>query len=210
MIENANNILVDFNMIVNTDVGVFSILKERYHNPKIIDPIILDTDIDTLLYRLKDERYNNVIELFVNEGYNTGMVYSQLISTKYKEILDKSMLTEVLNVVNVYIMTNVITVTILCKNKLEEQVIKKINSKFNVLLKTREKVNVKDFDSIFIKDYRNVIYFENLKCKNIFISNYKNNIDEKKNLPLVDISAIIGKTNNIYTMDLHNVNNPLG
>lgn len=211
MISKTNNILVYFNMIVDTDIGIYEVVKRKYNNPNLIDPIINTISIDALLLRLKEERYNNILDMFMDsEKYNTEDLYNQLIDQEYDNILKYSLVTDVYRLMNVYIMSNVISVTVLCKNKQEEQIIKKMNKNFSTVI-LDDDLKIEDYDSIFLKNYKDIVFLKNIHCKNIFICDYQNNIDEKENIPLSDITTIIGKTNDIYTVGLHIIGEkPLG
>lgn len=211
MISKTNNLLVFFNMIVDTDIGVYEVLKRKYNNPNLVNPIINTIDIGTLLVKLKEERYNNILDMFIDsEKYNTEDLYNQLIEQEYDNILKYSLVTDVHRLMNVYIMSNVISVTVLCKNKQEEQIIKKMNKNFSTVI-LNDDLDIDCYDSIFLKNYKDIVFLKNIHCKNIFICDYQNNIDEEENIPLSDITAIVGKTNYIFTVNLHIINgNTLG
>lgn len=207
MIGKNNNILIYFDMLIDTDIGIYEVMKRKYNNPNIVKPIINNIDIDTLLVLLKEERYDNILDIFIDsEKYNTKDLYNQLMEQEYDNIIKYSILTDVYRLMNVYIMSNVVSVTVLCKNEQEEQLIKKINKNFStVILDDNLKIN--DFDSIFLKNYKDIVFLKKIHCKNIFICDYQNNIDEEEKIPLSNITAIVGKTNNIYTVNLHIINN---
>lgn len=213
--EISNNILIDFNMIVNTDIGIFNLIKNRFKSSECFDENILkNSDNNSIIYRSINERYDTILDLIKSqdyEEYNTINLYNELYSINLEYILKNSIITDVLNLLNAYTMSNVIVVTVLCKNKQEQQLIKNINKKFNTITH-EEKIIIEEYDSIFIKHYKDILKFDKINGKNIFISNIINNMEkDKNNIPLLNISSIISKTNNIYVIDLYsNIKNPLG
>lgn len=210
----SNFILTDFNIILNTDVGVFSVLKSKYNNPNFFNTdLISNIDDDALIYMLTNKRYGNVLDLFINNNYKnqTESLYNQIIDNDLDIVYNNSLLTNIFDLFKLYLKTEVINITVLCKNEKEEQIIKKLDENFNILrYNDNEKINCEEFDTIFLKKYKDVYKFDKLKAKNIFIYNYANNLDEEKNIPLLDISFTIARTNKVYTIDLHRIKNPLG
>ena len=209
----TNNILVDFEMIVDLDIGIFNLVKEKFSTSDCFDSnIINNTNVDTMIYRLINEKYPNILDLIKTEDYSdfsTENLYNTMLSRYYEEIFKKSIITDILNLMNAYIMSNVVVVTVLCKNQQEQQLINNINSKFHTVIFEKD-MNVDDYDSIFIKKYKDILEFDNVQCKNIFVANMQNNMDDK-NTPLLDISALMSKSNNIYIIDLYDKkSNPMG
>lgn len=209
----SNNILVDFKMLINLDIGLFKLIKEKFSSSDCFDSYIINnTNIETMIYRLINEKYSNMIDLIKSDEYkdfSTENLYDTLIEKYYDEVYEKSITTDLLNLMNAYIMSNVVLVTILCKNKQEQQLINSVNSKFHTLI-FEEDMNIEDYDSIFLKEYKDIVKFKNVQCKNIFIANIQNNLDNK-NMPILEISAVMGKSNNIYTVELYDKKlNPMG
>ena len=211
--EDKNIILVDFDMIVNTDIGMFNLVKNFFSSSDCFDKNVLsNSDESSIRYRSINEKYDNILDLFKSEGfknYNTQNLYNQLYELHIDYILKNSTLTNLLNLLNAYIISDTISVTILCKNIQEQQIINKLNSKFKTIL-FEEKIDIKEYDSIFMKRYEDILKFGIVECKNIFIANISNNM-EKPNVPLLKLSSVIARVNNIYTIDLYsNIENPLG
>lgn len=210
----SNNILTDFEIILDTDIGVFNILKSKYNNPNYFNSsLISNIDNKALLYSLLNMRYENVLDLFIKDEYKeqSNSLYKQIISDNLDEVYNNSLLTEGFDLFKIYLQTNVVGITVLCKNEKEEQIIKKLDKEFRVLRYSEDKkISCDGFDTIFLKKYRDVDRFEKIEAKNIFIYNYANNLDEEKNIPLLDISIKIAQSNKVYTIDLHKIQNPLG
>lgn len=209
----SNNILADFNMLLNTDIGVFKVLKGKYNNPKYFDSeFINNIDTDALIYNLMNTKYGNILDLFIKEEYKdqSNSLYNQIMDNDIDLVYDNSIITECLNLFKVYMESGIISISILCKNEKEEQIINKLDSRLNVIKYNEDKIDCKDYDTIFLKDYKDVVKFKDLHSKNIFISNHMNNLDDEKGTPLLDISLIVARTNKICTIDLHQKEKILG
>lgn len=210
----SNDILTDFDIILDTDIGVLNVLKYKYNNPNYFNSdLINNIDDKALVYNLIHRRYDNILDLFIKEEYKeqSGSLYNQIVTNNLDDVYNNSLLTECFNLFKVYLQTNVISITVLCKNEKEEQIINELDSNFKILrYSDSEKINCDEYDSIFLKNYKDVSKFKKLESKNIFIYNYANNLDKEKNVPLLDISLMVAMSNKVYTIDLHKIENPLG
>lgn len=209
----SNNILVDFNMILDTDIGIFNVLRNKYNNPNYFNTdLINNIDIEALIYNISNTVYNNILDLFIKDEYKnqSKSLYNQILDNNLELVYDNSLVTEGLNLFKVYLESGTIRVTVLCKNEFEEQIINKLDKRFAIIRYDDNKIDCEEFDSIFLKEYKDVIKFKKLEAKNIFISNHANNLDEEKGIPLLDISLIIARTNKVYTIDLYKKEKILG
>ncbi|MGL5753057.1 MAG: hypothetical protein ACRCXT_21120, partial [Paraclostridium sp.] len=185
----------------------FNIIKDKFKNNKYFDNMITSyTDIHTFLYRTKTENYDNVLDLISIPEYKGKMnrLYNDLINSDeyYKYIIDKSIFTDMKNLIDAYILTNTIDITVICKNDIEVKYLNDLNIKVKTI-KYRDKLNLKYYDSIYIKNYKEIQDFYNLIGKSIYIANYRNNLNES-NQPNEDVVGILGKSNIIYLIDIMN------
>lgn len=209
----SNDILTDFDIILDTDIGVFNVLKFKYNNPNYFNSsLISNIDHEALIYSLLSMKYDNVLDLFIKDEYKnqSSSLYNQIITDNLDDIYNNSLLTDGFDLFKVYLQTGVINITVLCKNEKEEQIIKKLDKNFRILRYSEDKkISCDGFDTIFLKKYKDVDRFEKIDSKNIFIYNYANNLDET-NVPLLEVSVKVALSNKVYTIDLHKIQNPLG
>lgn len=200
-----NNILVDFDLLIDTDFGLLQLIKKEYHDNDFIDTIILKMKDKILLSELLDRKDKNPLSIAFKKQYvdNIDSLYDEFMKNEYESILKYSISTSLLDLMLTYAQSNSCMITVICKNKLEEQIINKFNIKS--IISSFDKVNIDDFDSIYIKDYTKVLSFKRLKAKNIFIGNYKFNLEDDC-MPLEDISILIADINIVSIIDVYNSN----
>ena len=210
------NVLVDFDTIIDTDFGLLKLLQEEYNNRKFIsNKFLLMKDI-ILIHLLVNREDINPLYLAINGmQFDLDVLYNQFMDIEYRKILQNSIETNICDFINVLI-TNDNSISIYCKNLLEQQLIEK---KFNGKVKTNKctfinreintivtddvsTIDISDYGSIIIKDFSKILNFKNLRLKDIYVANYKFNITD--DVPLKDISMIISGINNIKLIDVYN------
>ena len=198
------NVLVDFDTIIDTDFGLLKLLQEEYNNRKFISNKFLMMKDIILIHLLVNREDINPLYLAINGmQFDLDVLYNQFMDIEYRKILQNSIETNICDFINVLI-TNDNSISIYCKNLLEQQLIEK---KFNGKVKTIvtddvSTIDISDYGSIIIKDFSKILNFKNLRLKDIYVANYKFNITD--DVPLKDISMIISGINNIKLIDVYN------
>ena len=162
-------LLIDFDVIINTDIAVCDIIKNKY-SKLVSNNIELTQDIII-------NRYNpNPLEIISIEDISDdtlNKIYNELISLEYSEILQKSFDTDIFSYLSlIYDIENIIT-TIRCKNNLEYDYIKNNTkySKFNIIISEELDITY-DFYIFKVYDYINIT---KLKNKKIYLPNFRFN-----------------------------------
>lgn len=211
-----NNIIITFDLLYDTDLGLLKLIKSKYNNPEIVKREYLDniTDIAIIDILLKNKD-KNPLSFIINDKYHNHIdsLYDDFFTNKYDEVLLYSPMTEIVNLISLYKMSKAISINVLCKNKLEEQAIKELNNEYNTILKEENKVSVEDYDSIYIKYINDINLFdhEHIKGKNIYIGNYSYNLQNDETMrPNNDFILSYGNVNKIYVIDVYKKLNPIG
>lgn len=199
-----NNILVDFNLLIDIDFGLIKLIKEEYSDNDFIDNIILRMRDKVIIGQLIDRQDKNPLSIVLKKEYRDSMdsLYKEFIENEYNSILKYSVCTSLLDLMITYTETSTCTITVICKNKLEEQIINKYKLK-TILCNDFSEIDIKEFDSIYIKDYSKITEFKGLKAKNIFIAKYKFNLEEDIYTPLNDISILVADINIVSVIDVY-------
>lgn len=200
-----NNILVEFDLLIDKDFGLIQLIKDQYSNNDFIDDIILKMKDKVLIWELINRKDKNPLSIVLKKEYKDSMdnLYREFIESEYKSILDFSISTSLLDLMITYLNANICSITVICKNKLEEQIINKYKLK-TIICDDFSKLNIEEFDSIYIKDYSKVTQFKNLKAKNIFIANYKFNLENDEYTPINDVSIFVSDINIVSVIDVYN------
>ena len=121
----SNNILVDFNMVVDTDLGLINMMKKEYNNTEFVLSYINSMNDKIIIEQLLDRKEKNPLSIIIKDEYKDSIdnLYKEFLETEYDNILKYNTLTDIMNLIRVYINTGAVYITIICKNKSEEQFI---------------------------------------------------------------------------------------
>ena len=210
-----NNILIEFDMVIDTDYGLIKMIKDKYNNPEYIDKKYLDlVENNVLIYSLVKRDIKNPLSLIINDKYKDSInkLLNEFYDNEYKNILEYSHKTNIYDLINIYLMTNQISINILCKNVLEEQFISNMDINITPITENDySKINIDKYDCIFIKDFNNILKFKDVKVKNIYIARYSFNLEKDNQTPLKEISDEIKEGNLFFIIDIYDTNlNALG
>lgn len=208
-----NNILVDFDSLIDTDLGLLRLIKNEYNNPKYLDSDYLNNvEYNVLVYSLVKRENENPLTLVVKDNYIDSIeeLRNQFFRDDYKKILKQSGETNLVSLIKQYIYSNQIDVTVLCKNKEEEAIIKNIYDKIKIIVENNySNISIDKYDCLFFKRAKDLLKLKNVKVKNIYICNYNFNL-QKNSDKLIDLEGL-EEVNEIYIIDAYDTNiNALG
>ena len=134
------------------------------------------------------------------------------MTTNYIKILEESSVTNINTLMNNYIASGLVDITILCKNKIEEQTVKsKIKNINTITSNDFSMIDISEFGSIFVKNIKDLIQFKKyLDGKQIYLSNYPFNFEidrHYKSMPLMSVISQLGNPHfevnvvDVYTID---------
>lgn len=208
-----NSILVDFDSLIDTDLGLLRLIKNEYNNPKYLDSDYLNNvEYNVLVYSLVKRENENPLTLVVKDNYIDSIeeLRNQFFRDDYKKILKQSGETNLVSLIKQYIYSNQIDVTVLCKNKEEEAIIKNIYDKIKIIVENNySNISIDKYDCLFFKRAKDLLKLKNVKVKNIYICNYNFNL-QKNSDKLIDLEGL-EEVNEIYIIDAYDTNiNALG
>jgi len=210
--EYGNNILIPFDMIYDIDIGIFKLMKSSYKNPIYIHAMMLCISNNNFKYFIINSKTYDPLNILLRDDCKGESIdiLNDLIEEDYERIVELSEPTDILGLLSVYLKSSLVKITILCTTEEESNKIKNTKLLENakvIIQKDYSKINMDEYDSLFIKKYTEVLRFKKLQGKSIFIGNYKFNQDEenttKSIYPLKDISMLVGDTNRLYFIDLY-------
>lgn len=208
MVKKYNNILIEFGMIFDTDLGMLLTIQEKYNNPKYMDSeYINNANEDGFIYELLNQETYDPLNIVLLSNINKKLLYQQFNKEEYDTILKYSKPTNIANLIQAYIESGAVNVTVLCKNEKEKQYISKRN--INSILE--ENIDMKLYDCIYVKNIESLLKIKGIKGKNIFIGNYRYNFDNEDRTKLKEnIVSIFGLNNKISIIDVYNKLNIIG
>ena len=199
-----NEILVDFNFLVDLDLAMFKFIKTEYNNPKFVDQKILSLQdekeiIQLLLYR--DSL--NVLETLIPKE-NTLEMYKDIMNNKMDSLLKYAKASDIFGLMITFLREgSSVDVTVLCESKLQADFIHSLNPILKTTVSSRKNIALSKYNVIYSKFYSDILKYNNVAGKNIYIANAKYNMEPGKNIPNMAISTLVGDINIIRTIDLY-------
>lgn len=206
--------LISFNAIVDTDIGLYNLIKEEYLNPDIFNVSFFQQDLISVISKLYHRKEDNPLYLFARDTQRDKELldkyYEEFRLTKEKEILDRSITTEVLNMIDQFNTTLEIQTTILYYTAEQKRILddEPLLSKNQMVYYPKlSKKDRSNFSQYFFKtiDEYNMFISSKLENKTIYFSycgrNLNDDNDDIKYSELIDL--IIMNKNNINLFDIY-------
>lgn len=168
-------LMIDFHMLLDTDLGVAIYLKDHVKNINFFQDNISGVNIFYLQYMALTRKEENPIEYMFQDRYkgNADNIYGELMLNKWKNVLDHSPTTEILKVVYNGYKKNGYKITINCRNEDEVDRTRLICKEWNPI------INIKDvslYSSLFLHD---IVSIErngyDVSGKTVYLYNYSKN-----------------------------------
>ena len=194
--QNTNNVLggvgikstplISFNAIVDTDVGITRLILEQYLNPQVFDPRYFQRDFVEIIGELYRRKESNPLYLFARDTQDKDTLdtyYREFLKEKEKEILERSITTEVINMIDNFnstleIQTTIVYYTLEQKRILDEEPILSKNPK--VYYKSLTKKEKEYYSQFFFKTLDEAKDFlSSLSSKTIYFSYCGLNLNEE-------------------------------
>lgn len=203
---NDNELLVEFDFLVDLDMALFRLVKDKYSNSEYVDKNIINMNneyriIRMLLYR----KHINPLEILM-PSIETTKLYKEFHNDSEEELLKYALLHDTFYLMITFLnnASSLSGITVWCKNQLEADFIKEKNDRLQtIVIPSRQEIDLSKYTSIYMKFFAYAIEYKNLAGKNIYIANAKYNYDEDRNIINTPMSILVGDVNIIRLIDLY-------
>lgn len=193
-----NKILIPFDCLFDTDIGVFRVISKYYANNSVFNLELLNKDGE-LRDQLKD--YNNPLELVIRDEYKhkANDFYLEFLTKEMEKINLESMpIKQMIDFVSKIEGTKMGLITFIAIDDTQKEILQRI---FNnpVIKGNYESIDVKRFDIVFVKRLSNANFFKNIEGKYIYTFDYSYNVDRTNPtnpLPLIHHCIDLIENNN--------------
>ena len=201
-----NKILVEFDFLIDLDMAIFKLVKDKYNSPNIVNQdIIKITDENEIINLMINREDKNPLSVIINniDSINLNKLYLEMLDDKdllsYAKAYDTfGLMITLLNE------ASSISIDVLCKDKQQSDFIKSLNKSLQtIVIDQKSKVNLDNYNVMYIKYFDEVINYKKLQGKHIYISNMRFNMDNDKNIPLFKTCVLIANVNIIHTIDMY-------
>ncbi len=197
------NAIIDFDFIVNSELGLIRFIKSKYQDPRAFKLDILnksDRDILSLLYSRNN--YNPLSIISTEENMNDiDSLYNSFFENYKREIIDLSIAeSSIVQFVRLTIQARSnygINLSIAIKDDLEINEIRSHFNGFNSCIEKSEVNTIKARNPLYVKDYKFFIDngIDEISDKNIYTSPRKYNIDY-----FVNTDSVLTRNNKFMLM----------
>ena len=207
---------VPFNMIVDTDLGLWKLIQDQYPNTNFFyQGLIYERDLNFMKYFMVSRLDKNPLKSLMKPDYisQADSLYDEFMDTKYDEILKLSENTGIFELIcRSKGVNDVMRFTVLCKDQREVDEVLKRFSRYKVKISTiiyedLKKVDISSYGSIYIKDIHDFFLYNKVEGKNVIVGNYGFNLEAGiNNATLLEPSRAIIMSNVIQLVDMHLIN----
>lgn len=202
-------ILIDFECMMDIDYAIYTLIRYKYNKkPGVFYDCYMNSEDMNLMKSIMLTRYElNPLTRILTPEYmdEADSLYKQILEADYQTILDIAEANDIFALMETYVRANdIITVTVLCKDQAQADIIKKLDSSnsFKIIISERKKVNLTKFDAIWVGKFAHILGFDlnQVKGKHIYTLRAKYNLEPHKvtEIPKLDIAIFVGKVNKIY------------
>ena len=207
---------VPFNMIVDTDLGLWKLIQDQYPNTNFFyQGLIYERDLNFMKYFMVSRLDKNPLKSLMKPDYisQADSLYDEFMDTKYDEILKLSENTGIFELIcRSKGVNDIMRFTVLCKDQREVDEVLKRFSRYKVKVSTiiyedLKKVDISSYGSIYIKDIHDFFLYNKVEGKNVIVGNYGFNLEAGiNNATLLEPSRVITMSNVIQLVDMHLIN----
>ena len=175
-------ILFTSNILLDTDIGVYRLVREKYDNPKYFKLNILAVIIERYKEVISRRDTINPLSFIIKDEYKNSIdnLYNEMMSKDYSRILELSEFTNVEDVLGLFLTRKELDIKIVCKNLEEKQIFKNRNKKYNIVVFENYKdIDVEPYDAIYTKYYKDYSKFNKIVAKTLYFANAKYNFTNK-------------------------------
>ena len=188
MSEFVSNVLIEADMLIDSDIGVIRLINDLYYDKSIFFKSVTNMESNKLKGLLKNRTMSNPLQVAVRDEADTELmdsIYNQFMENEYNAIMERSVLTSIFELLINFIATDgLIVPTIVFKNIKQEAVINILldnyKGKYHIVCDKDQLFDVSQYSEIFVKDIRNLVRYKNLHGKTIFLADILMNTDIEK------------------------------
>lgn len=206
MTRKDNSILVEFDFLVDLDLAMFKFMKDKFsESPLLNRDIIDDMDEQSVIFKLLNRKYMNPLEIILDNSVEVTNLYYEIMDDYYQELLCYAKAYDTFGLMITFLNNaSSVDITVLCKNKIEEEFIKDLNPILNtIIIPNRRDVPLNNYTAIYLKYFVNIVEYRNVAGKHIYIAAAKFNMEEDRDMVNTTLCGLYSDINIIHLIDLY-------
>ena len=205
-----SELLIDFNCIVDTEIGMINLIKDKYLDDSVFNKDIIMGSLESIILLLIKRKDPNPLYLFANKNIDRKDLddyYREFMTQEYNSVLKYSITTGLSNLIYLFKTEPGIHVTFLCESNIEKQLLLSIEDfkECNIVLYDDNTIDFSQYSTYYFKYITDQVLNFMYDYKTYYFSKYLLNFDNEFNLIRPDIiNKIIAKRGEVEIIDLYN------
>ena len=201
-------ILTEFEFLVDMDLAMFKYLKDNAAGSPMLDERIFNmTNEKEVIFTLLNRKHINPLEILIPEG-DTLNLYKDLMANHEEELLEYATVYDTFKLMITFLnnISAPTSITVLCKNDLEADFIKKCNDRLGTrVVKNKQAMSLARYNVIYVKYLIQLVEFQRkqLNGKHLYFAATKFNMEEDKDCVKGALSYMFSDTNILHMIDLY-------
>lgn len=206
------NPLFDFQIICDTDIGLYRLIKKEYYDKSIFKKELFETSNEVFIKALLlTRKYFNPLHVFCKDKIfnqeELDDLYNQFLTEEYDKILELSTPTDIFRLaVASNTMQKIVNLTILCNSDKEVQWVDRYNPRLKCIVAEYRDFDITEFDTLYIKDLYTLLLLkqDTISRKNIIFPRFNFNLENtsmKVEIPKVEVTKKYHMHNRFSTVD---------
>ena len=175
------NVLIPFNMIIDTEMGLLKLIQFDYNNTEYFYPGIINGDDTFKKYVLLTRNERNPLCVAVKDEKMdcADDLYKQFMEKEYNSILQLSPPTALRDVGSILrtSIDKVVKINILCETDDEIELLVNRQISYDDIVKgTPETISISQYNVLFVKDTKDLTRYKDVEGKEIYVADYEFNV----------------------------------
>ncbi len=202
-----NSLLVEFEFVVDLDLAMFKFIRDNYFSSDMVNHDFLSVkDEREVIYNMLNRSHINPLE-YIIPGQDTTELYWDLLNNEgnFVNLLKYATAYDTFALMITYLReASSVSIDILCKNKLEEEFIHKLNPIIQtIVVPNRKDVNLNNYSALYVKYYPYLSNYSPIEGKHIFVPAARFNMEPGKDMVSSMFVKLYGQSNELHIIDLY-------
>ena len=211
--------LFSFHSIYDIDIGLVNLIREKYLNDKVFDPLFFKQSKLKIISDMYRRTESNPLTVFAKPDISKEDLddyYNQFLEKEYQYIYDQCVSTEILNYIDFFTEDKEINPTILCYNDYEQKIVKDETILKQLKIQRLDENNLlsvdiqRSYSEFYVKRVEELDIFDKVLDMSFYISSFGPNFElndknEKviKQTKVIDINTVC-PINSFNIFDMYN------
>ena len=196
-----NALLVEFEFMVDTDIGLWRFIKEAYYDDPVVNREFLDFEESKATAALIARQKRNPLALIAPLcDYDT--LYDELMTNQELTVLQHSTPYSSFGMIRtINNEASSVTIDILCQNEIEVEYIRTLAEELNVIVGPKSEVDPERYSAFYLKYITSFRDYPEMRRRYVYVANAGFNTEPGKYCLNLEVGAAIEAENVLKSID---------